>query len=444
MKLDTLPSRWLDGGDCTAVCINLKSRPDRKKQIIRQAKKWKFDITFFNAELNELSPVTGCWDSHLSVIADAKKKNSDYVWIIEDDTIFDKCPIDIPEPPSDWGMIYMGGTIVRTEPVSDDYERVVSVLSTHAYIIRKSLYDSIPIQFQGEPIDVWLSQHIQPNFPCYILKEPISYQSDGYSDIESRFTKDPRVRKDPDYPVIDSTITDTGDIQLILKDIPLPKISVVVPVRKDTKFVNVILHNYHNTEYPSDLIEWVIVDSSDHNDLQWVLPEDVVYLNLPGTHSISAKRNYGCSKATGSIILHVDDDDFYNKNHALSRVRGILSNNIECIGCTIIPCMDSENYTGYLRGNTYETLMEGSMAYTKKFWEEQQFDPMCARGEGLLFLKDRPKDSIRQLPWVFVLDATLTHPTSITMGSRNSSEGTLEIYSGLSEDVKIILMDLKD
>jgi hypothetical protein len=428
----------------TAICINLKSRPDRKKQIIYQSKKWKFDIEFFNAEINKQSPVTGCWDSHLSVISDAKNKNNDYVWIIEDDTIFDKCPTVIPDPPSDWGMIYMGGTIVRAEPFSDYYERVVSVLSTHSYIIRKNLYDSIPIQFQGEPIDVWLSKHIQPNFPCYILKDPISCQSDGYSDIESRFTKDPRVRKDPEYEYIANTITEAGDIQLILKDAELPKISIIVPVRKDTKFINVILHNYHNTEYPSDLVEWIIIDSSDNNDLHHLLPEDIIYLQLPGSHSISSKRNYGCSRASGSIILHVDDDDFYNKYHALSRVRGILSNDIECIGCTIIPCMDSENYTGYLRGNTYETLMEGSMAYTKKFWEEQQFDPMCERGEGLLFLKNRDKESIRQIPWIFVLDATLTHSTSITKGSRNNSEGTMEIYSGLSEDAKMVLMNLMD
>lgn len=425
-----------------AVCINLKSRPDRKKQIIQQSKKWKFDITFFNAELNETSPVTGCWDSHLSVITNAKKACKDYVWIIEDDTIFDKCPVDIPKPPSDWGIIYMGGTIVRTEPFSDDYERVISVLSTHAYIIRKSLYDSIPIQFQGEPIDVWLSQYIQPNFPCYILTEPISWQSDGYSDIESRFTKDPRVRKDPEYVNIDNIITETGDIQLLLKEVELPKISIIVPVRKDTKFVNVILYNYHNTEYPSELIEWIIIDSSEHSDLQIQLPEDCIYINLPGSPSISTKRNYGCFKATGSVILHVDDDDFYNKYHALSRVRGILSNNIECIGCTIIPCIDIESNIGHLRGNTYETLMEGSMAYTKKFWKQQQFDPMCARGEGLLFLKDRNKESIKQIPWVFVLDATLTHTSSITGGSRESSKGTLEIYSGLSEDIKMILMSL--
>jgi hypothetical protein len=52
------------------------------------------------------------------------------------------------------------------------------------------------------------------------------------------------------------------------------------------------------------------------------------------------------------------------------------------------------------------------MAYTKKFWEEQQFDPGCERGEYRSFLQNR-LDKVVEIPYVFIIYA-LNHKRNFT------------------------------
>ena len=52
------------------------------------------------------------------------------------------------------------------------------------------------------------------------------------------------------------------------------------------------------------------------------------------------------------------------------------------------------------------------MAYTKKFWEEQQFDPGCERGEYKSFLQNRI-DKVVEIPYIFIICA-LNHARNFT------------------------------
>ena len=111
-------------GDRTKiVCINLRSRRDKRKAFSRDILKQGFregfgsagdgEFTFFKARANK-NPKVGCLTSHLSVIrkyytlVDKKtgKRKYDYLMIFEDDAKFisplKKIPY-IPVPPSTRG-----------------------------------------------------------------------------------------------------------------------------------------------------------------------------------------------------------------------------------------------------------------------------------------------------------------------------------------------------
>ena len=56
------------------------------------------------------------------------------------------------------------------------------------------------------------------------------------------------------------------------------------------------------------------------------------------------------------------------------------------------------------------------MAYTKSFWEKQQFDPGCERGEYRSFLQNR-LDKVVEIPYVFIICA-LNHKRNFTPRTR--------------------------
>lgn len=429
------------------ICINLRSRKDRKAQIKRQVKKIGLDLTFYKTN-KHANPVKGCFESHLNVIKTAEKQQKEYVFILEDDAVFNYkgVVINSEEFPNDCHLIYLGGTNIKTdsELINGKFKRVKSVLSTHAYIISKRVFSLLPKDPpENMPIDVWYHTEIQKKFPCYIYDPVLTHQSDGFSDIENRHTFNDIPQTQTEYSQINYTVKENGDIILPTDpNLDLPKVSVIVPLRNNSKFSKIFTSNYLRTKYPPELIEWILVSSGKNTKFKQELPEEtngkikfIVVENIP----ISTKRNIGCINSTGEIILHVDDDDIYSEFHVMSRVQVIKIQNVDCVGVTTIPCLNTETLDGFLRGDPSETLAEASLGYTRKFWEHQHFDDRVERGEGLLFLKDRQKFKVLQMPYVFVFYAVLSHQSNITKDDRKRNEIDRKLFNSLPEQIKMLV-----
>jgi glycosyltransferase involved in cell wall biosynthesis len=95
-----------------------------------------------------------------------------------------------------------------------------------------------------------------------------------------------------------------------------PLISCILPTRDRRPFVALALRSFLEQDYPrKELL--VIDDGADPvGDLGEGLP-GVHYAHLDTRTTIGAKRNLACALATGEIIAHWDDDDWY----APSRLR---------------------------------------------------------------------------------------------------------------------------
>ncbi len=183
-------------------CINLNKRPDRWEEVQGEFKKHSIDVERFAAiEGNPNNTSTkiamghvGCVLSHYNIVKEAKEKDLDQVLIFEDDVVFikglqEKFEEIISQVPDDWDMLYFGGNHngIPLEMITDNVAKVEKTYTTHAYAIRKPVYDVVLKMFPKlkHEVDVMYSL-LQSSFNCYVFRPHLAWQRDGYSDILER------------------------------------------------------------------------------------------------------------------------------------------------------------------------------------------------------------------------------------------------------------------
>lgn len=108
-----------------------------------------------------------------------------------------------------------------------------------------------------------------------------------------------------------------------------PLVSVCTPTFNRRPFIQTMFECFKNQTYPKDRMEWIIVD--DGTDRIKDLVESsgisqIKYFELPQKVSLGEKRNYMHSKATGSIIVYMDDDDYYPPDRVSHAVDKLMDN----------------------------------------------------------------------------------------------------------------------
>jgi len=415
--------------NCPTYVINLKERNDKKIYIQNLFKQKNINFEFYSPEKHQ-NPRRGCLESHLHLIKEAIKNNYEKVLIFEDDVKFIKSLKSLKEPPTDWNMIYLGGTVHRVmDNKHKGYSRV-QTWTTHAYFINLKDKDFVnkllEMESYNEEVDRYYLEKIHPNYKCYMTNPMIAIQKEDYSDIEGQ---------EVNYNFMEYTLNglrlpehkvdEEGNYVLKLDNIKqsnLPKISIITPTYNRRKLFSMALNNFENFNYPKNKIEWVIIDDSPNDDDS---VEDLVsfmrnvkYIRFRSKDepmTVASKRNIGVSNASNKYIVHMDDDDYYPPESLLARIKILLkyeSEGIECVGCTLIGTYNIINNTSSMSTDGPISLSEASMAYTKSFWEKRGFDDLCVRGEHKYFTENR-FEKIMDIPYSFVLIA-INHRNNMT------------------------------
>ncbi len=105
-----------------------------------------------------------------------------------------------------------------------------------------------------------------------------------------------------------------------------PLVSICTPTFNRRPFIPTMFECFKNQTYPKDRMEWIIVD--DGTDRIRDLVESsgisqIKYFELDKKVSLGEKRNYMHSKASGTIIVYMDDDDYYppdRVSHAVDKL----------------------------------------------------------------------------------------------------------------------------
>ena len=94
----------------------------------------------------------------------------------------------------------------------------------------------------------------------------------------------------------------------------LPFVSICTPTFNRRPFIETMFQCFRNQDYPKSKIEWVIVDDGTDKIKDLVnksnIPQ-ISYYEVNEKMTLGAKRNYMHKLTTGSIIIYIDDDDYY-------------------------------------------------------------------------------------------------------------------------------------
>ena len=457
--------------DVNVTVINLKERDDKRQYIESHLKDKNIDYKLFLATKHS-NPKRGCLESHLSVIKDAIKKKQKYLLILEDDCKFIGKLSFMRSPPSDWDMIFLGGTVHRIiDKKHDGYARV-QTWTTHAYIINltnDTLVNRIleAENYDGE-IDRYYLEKIHPNFNAYMCDPMIAIQKEGYSDIEEKeVSYDFMQHTLNGLRVPESAVDGDGNYVLKLPDISmndLPKISIITPTYKRRKIFSMAIRNFENFIYPKNKIEWVIVDDSPEDDsIRDMIPRDkrIKYIHMDmgdEPMTIAMKRNIAVSNSSNPYIIHMDDDDYYPPESILARIKILLKykdEDIECVGSTLIGTYNILKNESSMSSDGPISLSEASMGYTKRFWEDRPFDEMCVRGEHKHFTEQR-LNKIVDIPYSFIIIA-INHRDNFTDNLRSDNSGVLKFseisgkggevanfYDTWDDETQIFIIELRE
>jgi glycosyltransferase involved in cell wall biosynthesis len=101
--------------------------------------------------------------------------------------------------------------------------------------------------------------------------------------------------------------------------------------------------------------------------------KELILIDGPGT--IGAKRNFGCARARGCIIVHMDDDDFYASDWISRSVDFLLMHpNAEITGLSDLFFKKGEEIWKYTYSYPPHAWVGGAtMCYRKSVWERFKF-----------------------------------------------------------------------
>ena len=106
-----------------------------------------------------------------------------------------------------------------------------------------------------------------------------------------------------------------------------PLVTVCTPTYNRRGFIPALIQCFEDQTYPRELLEWVVVD--DGSDPVGDLFEGVrgvEYYRSEERMNLGFKRNYMHNKASGEIIVYMDDDDYYPPDRVLHAVYRLRSN----------------------------------------------------------------------------------------------------------------------
>lgn len=199
----------LDINNIDKYIINLDNRKDRWQHIVQEFEYMQWDFERFPAIYT--GDYHGCAKSHMAVAEIGIEKDLDFLLVCEDDIFFmpyarkyiNDCVSALNN--IEWDMFHFAPTIHRPlnmnrndclidlSDVPPKLDKHRGIYGTSAMIYKKSIMPEIlkwPLVFKGwenhgcmDPIDVFFSEYIYPNFKCFCGNLPIVTQIEDASTV---------------------------------------------------------------------------------------------------------------------------------------------------------------------------------------------------------------------------------------------------------------------
>jgi len=194
-----------------------------------------------------------------------------------------------------------------------------------------------------------------------------------------------------------------------------PFVSVCTPTFNRRPFIENAIRCYKNQDYPKHRMEWVVID--DGTDCVRDIFDNANIKNLKYSYvdkmHLGQKRNYMHTKAKGSIIVYMDDDDYYPPDRVSHAVE-VLTNNPTAL------CAGSSEIYIYFKGlkrmvqfGPYgpNHATAGTFAFRKELLKQTQYEDSAAIAEERNFLKEYTIPFVQLDPMKTILVFSHEHNT---------------------------------
>ena len=173
----------------------------------------------------------------------------------------------------------------------------------------------------------------------------------------------------------------------------LPFVSVCTPTFNRRPFIATMLECFRNQTYPKHRMEWIIVDDGTDKIKDLIdaanIPQ-IKYFDVSKKMSLGAKRNYMHDQTKGSIIVYMDDDDYYPPERVEHAVQTLTDHpEALCAGASEIYIYFKHIQKMYQfgpYGPNHATA--GTFAFRRELLSQSRYDDRAALAEEKAFLKD--------------------------------------------------------
>ena len=172
-----------------------------------------------------------------------------------------------------------------------------------------------------------------------------------------------------------------------------PLVSVCTPTFNRRPFIKTMLQCFRNQDYPKSRMEWIIVDDGTDKIKDLIdeanIPQ-IQYFPINRKMALGEKRNFMHTKTKGSILVYMDDDDYYppeRVSHAVERLQG--KKEALCAGSSEIYVYFKhiqKMYQGGPYGPNHAT--EGTFAFRRELLDQSKYEDRAALAEEKEFLKN--------------------------------------------------------
>ncbi len=218
----------------------------------------------------------------------------------------------------------------------------------------------------------------------------------------------------------------------------LPFVSVCTPTFNRRPFIESMFQCFRNQTYPLSRMEWIIVDDGT-DKIQDLVEQSrisqIKYFPIENKMKLGEKRNFIHSKTTGSILVYMDDDDYYppeRVDHAVDMLR--IHKTAMIAGASEIYIYFKHIQKMYQCGPYGEDhATAGTFAFRRQLLNETRYEDNASLAEERLFLKKFTIPMVQLDPLKTILVFSHVHNT---FDKRNMLEGMHPQY--FSESTKTV------
>ena len=200
------------------------------------------------------------------------------------------------------------------------------------------------------------------------------------------------------------------------KPVYRPFVSVCTPTFNRRPFIETMFQCFRNQTYPKDRMEWIIVDDGTDKISDLIATANIPqikYFALDNKLALGAKRNYMHQHAKGSIIVYMDDDDYYppeRVSHAVDRLTE--RKDALCAGSSEIYIYFKHIQKMYQAGPYGpKHATAGTFAFRKELLADTRYEDHAALAEEKAFLKNYTVPFVQLDPMKSILVFSHEHNT---------------------------------